>query len=368
MDNPKILILCAKLNIGGAQLAAANISRFSGGRFRCHYIVFGDEVGEYEQEILDRGDLVFHYPSPKQGFAAFLRRLYAQMKRERYLAVHCHTLHNCGLVMPAALLAGVPCRISHSHTTKEECAESLPRKVYRSAMRTLIRLFSTEYFACGTAAGHTLYGKGWFDRRGTVIPNGIDAAAYGFSPENRALIRRRYELGDRFVVGHVGHYVPVKNQSFLIRLMPRLLQLRPDAVLLLFGEGEDRAALAALIDELELSDSVRLMGNVRNIRQVLSAFDVFVFPSLFEGTPLALLEAQANGLPCLISEAIPDDACLTDDIRRLPSNPQDWAKAIAGAKRTALEDRSHILLQHYESIHDSMARIYGVMKTYHNNR
>lgn len=368
MSTIKVLELCSGLSIGGAQAVAASVGLYASPEFQLDYLVFGDRVGDYEAELTARGCRILHWDPPSRGQLRFLKKLTVHLRREGYTAVHCHNMFSCGTVMLAAWLAGVPCRISHSHTTKEECAETLPRKLYRTVMRTLIRLFGNEYFACGVAAGRTLYGKGWFDRRGTLIPNGIDAAAYGFSRENRALIRAQYGLEGRFVVGHVGHYVPVKNQRFLIRLMPRLLQLRPDAELLLFGEGEDRAALAALIDELDLAGHVRLMGNVRNIRQVLSAFDVFVFPSLFEGTPLALLEAQANGLPCLISEAIPDDACLTDDVRRLPAEEECWVNAIASAERTAMEDRSHILLQHYESIHDSMARIYGVMRTYHNNR
>lgn len=368
MNEIKVLELCSQLNIGGAQAVAANVGLYAPGDFRFDYLVFGDRVGDYEPELVGRGCRILHWAPPSSGQLSFLKKLTTHLRREGYTAVHCHNMFSCGTVMLAARLAGVPCRISHSHTTKEECAETLPRRLYRALMRTLIRLCGNEFFACGTAAGNTLYGEDWFTRYGTLIPNGIDAASYGFSPENRELIRGQYGLDGRFVVGHVGHYVGVKNQSFLIRLMPRLLQLRPDAVLLLFGEGEDRAMLVSLIDELGLAGSVRLMGNVRNIRQVLSAFDVFTFPSLFEGTPLALLEAQANGLPCLISEAIPDDACLTDDIRRLSADPEVWAKAIAAAERTALEDRSHILLQHYESIHDSMARIYGVMRTYQHSR
>ncbi len=368
MSELKVLELCSQLNIGGAQAVAASVSRYAPADFLIDYLVFGNAVGDFEADITAQGHRVLHWDPPGCRQLHFLRRLTRLMRQEGYTAVHCHNMFSCGTVMLAAWLAGVPCRISHSHTTREDCAESPLRQFYRTAMRTLILLFGNEFFACGISAGHTLYGKSWFQKHGTLIPNGIETAAYGFSAENRRSIRDQYSLGNFFVIGHVGHYVEVKNQRFLIDLMPRVLALRPDAVLLFFGEGPDRELLDQQIKELGLEDRVRLMGNVRNIGQVLSAFDVFAFPSLFEGTPLALLEAQANGLPCIISDTIPNDAILTEDVRPLPLSGALWLQALTSARRTSLEDRSSILLSKYESIQDSMARIYGVMERYQKDR
>ena len=368
MSPIKVLVLCSKLDIGGAQAVAAAQGRHAPPDFSVDYLVFGEAVGDYERELTEHGCRIFHFDPPSRGQLRFLSRLTAHLCREGYTAVHCHNFFSSGTVMLAAWLAGVPCRISHSHTTREESAVTPLRRLYQAGMRTLIRLFGNEFFACGMEAGCALYGKGWFERRGRLIPNGIDTAAYGYSADHRQAIRSLYGLEDRFVIGHVGHYVEVKNQRFLIDLMPQLLQLRPNGVLLLFGEGQDRPKLARQIEALGLQDRVRLMGNVRNIGQVLSAFDVFAFPSLFEGTPLALLEAQANGLPCLISDAIPDDACLTEEVRKLPPDPELWCRALASARRSSLEDRSDLLLKRYESVCDSMDRIFRVIRTYHKSR
>ena len=364
----KILELCSQLNIGGAQAVAAAIGLHAPQGIRVDYLVFSDREGDYEADLTARGCRIHHWPAPSGGQLRYLRKLTALLRRERYDAVHCHNMFSAGTVMLAGFLAGVPCRIAHSHTTREECADTISRRFYRWVMRRLIHLFGTEFFACGVAAGNTLYGEGWFAKHGTLIPNGIDTAAYGFSPNVRKAIREACGLRDAFVIGHVGHYVGVKNQSFLIDLMPRLLELRPDAVLLLFGEGQDRAMLTQRIQALNLTDRVRLMGNVRNIGQILSAFDVFAFPSLFEGTPLALLEAQANGLCCIISDSIPTDAIVTDDVHPLPLDADLWLPALASARRTGTEDQSHILLQKYESIHDSMTRIYTVVNQYQKDR
>lgn len=366
----EILELVADLRIGGAQRVAANIAKYAPADYHFTYLVFDEEIGEYESEILAQGNDVIHIPSPKKGYPAYLRALREQMRAKEFDVVHCHNMYSCGLVMQLAKQVGIPGRISHSHTAKDNILqESFPRKAYKRAMRDLIWTCSTDYLACGEDAGEELYGKQRFEKSGVVIKNGIDTAAYRFSPEFRRQIREKYGLGDRFVIGHVGHYVEVKNQIFLIRMMPELLKKRPDAILLLFGEGETRAEMQAEIDRLGLSDSVRLMGNVSNIPQVLSAFDVFAFPSVLEGTPLALLEAQANGLPCLISDTIPDDACVTDLIRKLPLSALDaWPEALLAAAREPDTDHTSVLTERYEDIHDSMAKLYGIFEKYHRGR
>lgn len=280
--------------------------------------------------------------------------------------MHCHTMFNCGIAMLAAIIAGIPCRMSHSHTTNPEQKKTLAYTLYRFVMQMLIRLCGNEYVSCGVEAGETLYGKAFFKRKGIVIPNGIDICSYRFSQESRRKIRKKYNIENCFVIGHVGHYVEVKNQKFLLNLMPEILKIRPDSILLLFGEGTDRAMLEERVAQLGLEKFVHLMGNANNIPEILSAFDVFVFPSLFEGTPLALIEAQANGLPCIISNSIPQDACLTDDILRIDlSAPADeWIRAITRAKRENSFEKTELVLRCYDDVRTSMDRIYNIFKKY----
>lgn len=359
----KVLEVCAKLNIGGAQLVGANIAKYAPEDLWFCYIVFGDEVGEYESDILARGNRILHIPSPQNRLWAFFWTMVRLMRKERFDAVHCHTMYSSGVVMLAALVAGVRIRISHSHTAKDSARQSLPRKLYKSVMRFLARRCATDCWACGVDAGRELYGAKWFDRHGTVIQNGIAFSDYQYQKQNADEIRAQYGLDGKFVIGHVGHYVNVKNQAFLIDLMPEVLKEKANALLLLFGEGEDREKLAAQIRDRGLEQSVRLMGNVRNIHKVLSAFDLFVFPSLFEGTPIALIEAQANGLPCLISDRIPDDACRTELIRRLSlDEPEAWVRAILSTRRDPGTRAPEALRMCYDSIEQSMERMYLVFQ------
>ena len=133
---------------------------------------------------------------------------------------------------------------------------------------------------------------------------------------------------------NAGHLAEVKNQRFLIRMMPKLLKKRPDAFLLLLGEGEDREMLQQLIKDLGLTDSVRMTGNVSNVNEYLSAMDVFAFPSLYEGLPLSIVEVQANGLPCIISDRVPRDVFITDLLTPLSLDDENaWIEAVCSARR-----------------------------------
>lgn len=361
-----VLEIVADLKIGGAQRVAANISKYAYDDLHFTYMVFGDDIGEYEQEITAAGHSVVHVPSPKKSEAAFSNALFRQLRSRKYDVVHCHTMYSCGLVMLIARLMGVPGRVSHSHTAKDQAGNrSSLRGLYKRFMQDLIWYCGTDYLACGADAGAELYGAARFQKKGVVIKNGIDTSAYRFSPDNRSAVRNLLGLRDVFVIGHVGHYEAVKNQVFLIRLMPEILKNRQNAVLLLYGGGSQRKTLENEIAKLGLNDHVRVMGNVNNIPDILSAFDVFAFPSLFEGTPLALLEAQANGLPCVISDSIPEDACLTDLICRIPlSEPQEWMKQILSAERHHASDYPEALERKYESIRKSMEAIYEIFRKY----
>ena len=364
-----VLEICAKLNIGGAQLVAANISRYAPEDIKVNYLVFGDEIGDYEEEIVARGDHIIHHEPPRGKALSFLRDLTELMKKEKYDVVHCHTMFSSGVCMLAAKRAGVPGRICHSHTAKDDAPRTFKRKIYRRLMRWLMHSCSTDYLACGIDAGRELYGRKWFDHHGKVIKNGIDVGRFRFSETTAHEMRKQYGLEGKFVIGHVGHYVAVKNQSFLLTLLPQIQRIQPNAVLLMFGEGTDREKLEELIKENHLESTAKLMGNTRDVNQVLSAFDIFVFPSLFEGTPLALIEAQANGLPCVISDNIPKDACLTRLIKRIPlDNRNDWIEAITTAKRDFDTDWAEEISRGYETVDSSMNELYKMFSQYHNKR
>ena len=361
---------CAKLNIGGAQAFASNISKYADDSFHFCYVVFGDDIGEYEESILRQGNRIVHIPGPSRNPLAFIAKTVRLMKEEQCDVVHAHTMFSCGIIMAAAWLAGVPGRISHSHTTNDDTKKTAARRIYFKLMRGLIRLFATDYLACGVGAGNALYGQKWFSRRGKVIRNGIDTSKYHYSAENRERLRRQLNVQDRFVIGHVGHYEKVKNQAFLIRLMGAIHKEDPNAILLMFGEGSERERLQELIAQHNMQDCARLMGNASNIPELLSAMDVFAFPSLYEGTPIALIEAQTNGLPCVISSAIPGDACLLDSVRiiSLDAPESEWIQAILSAERMDPAKAEAQIARSYGTISSTMEELYNLFRQYKRKR
>ena len=363
MSNLKrILIIASKLHIGGAEKVCRDIALYADReKYAFDYVVFGDAVGAYESQVEAAVCRVFHLPEPSEGYPAHLRALNRLMKENRYHAVHVHTMFNCGWAMALAKLNGVPLRIAHSHSALVD-GGGMVKKIYESVMRTLILTCSTDLVGCGVKAGQRLFGEKQFAKRGNLILNGIDVADFAYDEEKRTAIRAQLGAGDRFILGHSGHLAAVKNQSFLLELMPLVLEKKPDALLLLLGDGGDRPMLEQKIKDMNLQDHVVMTGNVSNVSDHLSAMDVFVFPSLFEGLPLSVLEVQANGLPCVISDGVPEDVFLTDLIRplSLKQDKQVWLEAIMAARRGDAGKYNRQLLGSDYAVQAAMEKIYRI--------
>ena len=344
----KILIVIGNLCIGGAEKVAYDIGHYRDKKkFECHYLVFGDDIGEYEEQLFADGCKIIHMPLPKTDYRLFLKNLNMLMQKENYDIVHSHTMFNSGLVMSMAKKQKVPCRISHSHSICSSKNEKLSQKIYEKVMRWIINRYSTQYAACGKDAGIWLFGKKKFEKSGILVYNGIDTEKFKYNEKSRNTIREELQLSDKFVIGHVGHLASVKNQQFLLKLMPKIIKINPEARLLLLGEGEDRPKLESKIYEYGIEDYVIMTGNVMNVHEYLSAMDVFVFPSLYEGMPLSIIEVQSNGLPCIISDAVPEDVFLTDLLVKLSlqANESEWIDEILKASRNTPEKYSGIMLK-----------------------
>lgn len=336
----RVLEIIGKLYIGGAEKVARDIGYYADpSRFAVDYLVFGDEKGVYEDDLTAKGCRIFHAAPPSDGYKDYVRTLEGLIKQNGYDVVHCHTMFSSGWAMWVAKRLGVPVRISHSHSIRIPGRRGFAQSLYERAMRLVILRCSTQLVGCGVDAGRWLFGKGAFERRGITILNGIETEKFTYSEACRSEVRHALGIGDKFVIGHAGHMVKVKNQSFLIELMPEVLKRRPDAVLLLLGDGQDRSMLEQKAKALGLSDKVIMTGNVRDVYRYLSAMDVFAFPSLYEGMPLAMVEVQSNGLPCIISDRVPKDVFLTELLKPLPleAGAEAWAEAICRAGRSEPE-------------------------------
>lgn len=358
----KILVAGSQLGIGGAEKVERDIALYADPqKYTVHFLIYRSTVDTYEQELLEKGFTCFHVPEPSENYLHFFRSVLRLMRQEKYHAVHVHTMFSSGWVMLAAKMAGVPVRICHAHSALDN-GQGFVKAVYEAVMRVLILSCSTDLVACGVKAGQRLYGEKAFAKRGQLVLNGIAVESYAYRADRAAAIREKLGMEKSWIIGHTGHLAAVKNQSFLIELMPLILEKQPNARLLLLGEGPDRPMLEEKISQMVLQNVVVLTGNVTEVADYLSAMDVFAFPSLYEGLPLSVMEAQANGLPCVISDRVPEDVFLTDLVHALPldGGAEPWVEALLRSARRDPARYNQALLNSEYTVQAAMDKIYRI--------
>ena len=360
-DIKKILIVSAALHIGGAEKVARDIGYFADTKpFLMHYLVFGSEVKAYEPELEERGYKIIHIDAPQAGYYRFIKTLRRLIKNNNYSVVHAHTMFNIGLVMYAAWKEKTPIRIAHAHSALND-GSGLVKMAYEFVMRRMILRYSTDLIACGEAAGNRLFGKKAFSKKGKLILNGIQTDEFGFNCFARNRIREELRIQNAFVIGHVGRFETVKNQRFLIKILPEVIKHKSNAMLLLLGDGGTRAEIEQLVVDMKLTDHVIMTGNVRNVSDYLSAMDVFAFPSLYEGMPLSIVEVQANGLPCILSTGVPKDVYLTDLIIPVSlDEPDKWIETICSVERHEPEKYVDLLKKAGFDLMDVLKEFYDI--------
>lgn len=247
------------------------------------------------------------------------------IKMGKYQIVH---VHGCSATMAvemlAARLAGVKVRIAHSHNTK--CDHIKADRI----LRPFFNKWCNVGFACSKEAGEWMFSEKPF----YVITNGIDLEKFQFNKDIRKEIRERNSFDGKFVIGHVGRFSKQKNHEKLIDIFSKTSKSIPNAKLVLIGDGELRTQIQECTQKEKLD--VFFVGLSDEVEKWLQAMDMIVFPSLFEGLPLGLVEAQAAGLPCVLSDTISTDIAITDLVKfiSLEANTEEWVSAI-----TALHEK-----------------------------
>lgn len=276
------------------------------------------------EEIESLGGRVFEVP-PYQRAAEYQRELARLFRDGGWRVVHSHANALSVFPLRAATRAGVPVRIAHSHSTSGR-GEPL-RNALKAALRTQANRYPTHRMACSRAAGEWLFGRG---AEFEVLPNAVDLRRFYFDPKAREEARAELGVGDdRLLVGHVGRFVTVKNHMFLLDAFEKLVRARRDAVLALTGDGELRQDAERRAAQLGLTDRVLFLGQRDDAWRLYQAFDVFVLPSLYEGLPVVAVEAQAAGLPCLLSDRITREVNVTGTVRFLSiDDPTAWIDSL----------------------------------------
>ncbi|WP_274648611.1 glycosyltransferase family 1 protein [Paenibacillus humicola] len=297
-----VLHAVVNMNRGGAETLLMNLYR-NIDRSKVRFDFLTSKPGIFDEEIKQLGGYIHRIPYISDvghfQYVKMLNRFFAEHKE--YRVIHSHMDKMSGLVLRAAARTGVPVRIAHSHNTMSE--GGLAVRAYKWLAGKSISSLATNYLACSRTASEWMFpGK---ESEVQIIKNGIEGVRFAFDPGKRANVRSELGIGENtFVIGHVGRFLPQKNHAYLIERFAEFKLIHGNCKLLLAGDGPLRTEMETFADKLKVKDDMCFLGIRDDVDSLLQCFDVIVFPSLHEGLPLTLIEAQRAGLTCIISDTI----------------------------------------------------------------
>lgn len=342
MDKPiRVLQVLGRMNRGGAETMIMTLYRnIDRSKVQFDFLVHTNETCDYDAEIEALGGNIYRVPrytvknhlAYKQSFNQFFE------KHKEFKMVHCHINSTAAIVAKIAKKHDRTI-IVHSHNTSYESGFS--NRIKELLQLPLKNEKNTDFrFACGKEAGEWLFGKSEFK----VINNAIDSEKFVFNGEIRNKIREQYGIQDKFVIGNVARFNEQKNHTFLVDIFYEVHKENQNAVLMLVGDGELREEIEDKVEKLGLKSSVIFAGVQANVNEILMGMDVFLFPSLFEGLPVTLIEAQATGLQLMISDTISKEVDLTGLVNyiSLENTASNWSEKCLNVndnfKRMSVQD------------------------------
>lgn len=325
MEPIRILHVVTYMGRGGLETMLMNYYRnMDRTKIQFDFLVHRDFEADYDLEILSLGGKIYHVPRLNPFDRNYIKTIdnFFNIHNE-YKIVHSHLDCMSGIPLKYAKKNGIPIRIAHAHTKSQDKNLKYPIKLVAKQM---IPQYATKLFACGNEAGSWMF----HGRKFNILNNAIDAEKYQYNEKIRTKCREQLKLHNQLVVGHVGRFSPPKNHDFLIEIFYELLKKKPNSKLLLIGDGEGRKLIEKKAIRLGIKNQVLFLGVRSDVSQLMQAIDVFVFPSLYEGLPVTLIEAQAAGLPCLISNQVPLECKMTDlvHVKKLSDDASIWADKI----------------------------------------
>lgn len=343
IQNKKIKILYGFYGlpaVGGTETVMKNIFDYIDKNiFQIDFLFVGkqeDDYSEFTQYLKNQGAKIFYVTRRKQNFLQNHKDIKKILLNNQYDIVHSHMDSVSGDFLNIAKKCGVKVRIAHSHTTDYVLEDiGIKRKIHiclADYERQKVKKVGTHFIACSMMAGEWLFGENVVKNkeRYFLFKNAIDVSKYMYSEQLCEKKKIELKLTNKRVIGHIGRFASEKNHEYLIEIFKEMVHLDSSCVLVLVGDGGLRSRIEKKVKEYNLNESVLFLGIRSDVNELYQVFDAFVFPSRFEGLPLALIEAQAAGLPCIISEVISKEAQITDLIQRLSidEKPETWAKII----------------------------------------
>lgn len=340
MEPKRLLCLVSSMDAGGAETFLMKIYRtLDRNKYQFDFIVNVDRDGFYDKEILSMGGRIYHASAKSQNFFNYVSMVYNTVKENKYNYVLRMTSHSLGvldlLISKSAGAKQLVLRSTNAGNNSGVFSMLLDKVFF------LLPMFvPTLKIAPSTEAAEFVFGKNCTkNRKVGILKNAIPIESYKFDIEKRNMIRKELGLDNKLVVGHIGRFNAQKNHKFLIEIFKEIVNFNDDAILLLVGKGELEKEIQRQIDNLNLNKNVIFAGIRKDVPSLLMAMDVMVFPSFFEGMPNVIIEAQATGLPCVLSNTITKEVAITDIVTFLPleANWLEWSGIVLNKKSTYRE-------------------------------
>lgn len=336
----RVLCVISNMNAGGAETFLMKIYRkIDRSKYQMDFCINAKEKCFYEDEIIDMGGMVYRIPPKSEGIGAFKRALAKIVRENGYRYVLRITSNAMGFLdLKIAKESGAEVCVARSSNSSD--GDSIKAKIAHRLGRALYEKYVDVKIAPSDLAAKYTFGDASDVH---ILHNALDLSVYHYKEEGRAKIRKAYGISpEDIVVGHIGRFSPQKNHMFLLQVFSELHQRNNACKLLLVGKGELEDAIRKRVKDLQLEDAVLFSGVREDIPDVFSAMDVFLFPSLYEGMPNTVIEAQATGLPVVLADTITKEADITGllEYRSLAEPADDWAKAVISRLHIARTDHT----------------------------
>lgn len=330
----RVLHIMGCADAGGISAVVLNYYRFID-RTKIHFDIAltVPEAGQNAYALQELGARIHFLPLKSHGLKAFREALTELLVTGGYHAVHVHESETCYVALALAKKLGIPCRVAHAHITSPW--EGVKGELRRLSGCLLNYHYASRVIGCGQLAGERIFGKHNMKRpKAMVLPNAVDAQRFAYDAQLRKTVREELGVEDKFVIGMVGRLADQKNYPFALEIMAKLRYIMPDAVLVAAGNGPDEMLIKAQIGLLGLEKQVMMLGRRSDVDRLYQAFDLFLLPSLYEGFPVAGVEALASGLPVLLSDRITGELKIFSGVEYLSlKETENWVRAIESQRK-----------------------------------
>ena len=338
----RVLQIIGSLERGGAETFLINLYRnIDRKKIQFDFAIYNNKPSEngYYKEVVKLGGKVFFLPPKSKGISSNFKAIQTIVQENNYKMVWRYTSSCFGLIdLLAAKSGGASELILNSRSTHTDSKSEL---IIHYVLKPFLPLAVTKGYACGIMAGKWMFGRQSFE----VLNNGIELEPFRYDEKLRNQHRQEFQLQDKIVVGHVGRFHPVKNHRLIIEIYEKFREKISNSVLVLVGMGELLPQIQELVKEKGLEREVLFLGSRSDVPEMLQMMDIFVMPSLFEGFPRAFLEAQAAGLPCIVSATISKEVDVTGNVSfvDLDAPVEVWADKIVEKCGSKTDDNTELL-------------------------